>query len=114
MVDGDILFLRDRLLQLDFTVLPTVRDKWVSLHPSFGVICWSDDDLLKNQFKHSESIEFLYFGELTDDEKEMLQAKVSVFMQKLGVPALSEVRLLSCLVYVRILFKNSLTEYQDH
>lgn len=84
-------YLKECLLQSEFRVLPALQDKWVSLHPSFGLVCWSDDDTLKKEFKHSENIEFLYFGELTDDEKEMLQTKVSVLLQNLGIPALSKV-----------------------
>lgn len=94
MVDDDIVYLRDHLLMLDFAVLPAFQDKWVSLHPSFGLVCWVDDNKLKKQFKHSDNIEFLYFGDLTSEEKQMLQTKVSVLMQKLGIPSLSEVRLL--------------------
>ncbi|GMH20284.1 hypothetical protein Nepgr_022125 [Nepenthes gracilis] len=87
----DIIYFRECLLQLDFTVLPTMVDKWVSLHPSFGLVCWCDDDMLKEEFKHSDNIEFLYFGELNDDEKEMLLTKVSLLMRALGIPSLSEV-----------------------
>ncbi|KAF5465033.1 hypothetical protein F2P56_015066 [Juglans regia] len=72
-------------------VLPTEQDKWVSLHPSFGPVCWCDDRKLKKQFKHFNKIDFLYFGKLSEDQKEILQTKVSVLMQNLGIPALSEV-----------------------
>ncbi|KNA20999.1 hypothetical protein SOVF_047330 isoform B [Spinacia oleracea] len=87
----NVSYLKECLLQSEFRVLPALQDKWVSLHPSFGLVCWSDDDTLKKEFKHSENIEFLYFGELTDDEKEMLQTKVSVLLQNLGIPALSKI-----------------------
>lgn len=72
-------------------MLPTVLDKWVSLHPSFGLICWCDDENLKKEFKHFDNIDFLYFGELSDDEQDMFRVKVSVLLQNLGIPALSEV-----------------------
>ncbi|CBI17221.3 unnamed protein product, partial [Vitis vinifera] len=87
----DIVYLKECLLKLEFTVLPTVQDKWVSLHPSFGLVCWCDDEKLRKEFKHSDNLDFLYFGNLSDDEKERLQAKVSVLMQTLGIPSLSEV-----------------------
>ncbi|MCL7027725.1 hypothetical protein MKW94_028800 [Papaver nudicaule] len=87
----DVLYLKEFLLKLESTVLPTVLDKWVSLHPTFGVVCWCDDEQLKKQFKHSDNISFLYFGELSDDEKEILSEKISGFMRSIGVPALSEV-----------------------
>ncbi|KAI3980369.1 hypothetical protein MKX01_003908 [Papaver californicum] len=70
----DVLYLKEFLLKLESTVLPTILDKWVSLHPTFGVVCC-----------------FLDFGELSDDEKEMLPEKISGLMQSIGVPALSEV-----------------------
>lgn len=73
-------------------MLPTAHDKWVSLHPSFGLICWCDDKKLRKRFKHVDGIEFLYLGKLVDDEEEMLRTKVSALMQTLGIPALSEVR----------------------
>lgn len=78
-------------------MLPTVLDKWVSMHPSFGLVCWCDDEKLKKEFKHSDNIDFLYFGNLNDDDKELLQAKLSVLMQTLGIPSLSEVKLSSTL-----------------
>ncbi|CAH9142188.1 unnamed protein product [Cuscuta epithymum] len=87
----DIEGLKNELLLKDFTVLPTVLDRWVSLNPSFGIICWCDDDILKKEFKHHQNIDFLHFGELISEEKELLHSKVSVLMQMLGIPALSEV-----------------------
>ncbi|OVA05274.1 protein of unknown function DUF3883 [Macleaya cordata] len=87
----DILYLKEFLLKLESTVLPTVQDKWVSLHPTFGLVCWCDDVELKKQFEHFDHISFLYFGELSNDEKEMLPAKICRFMQTIGVPSLSEV-----------------------
>lgn len=91
MSSEDILYLKNCLTKLEYTVLPTVQDKWASLHPSFGLVCWCDDKKLKKRFKHLESIDFLEFGKLGGDEQEMLQPKVSSLMQTLGIPALSEV-----------------------
>ncbi|KAJ4955822.1 hypothetical protein NE237_012605 [Protea cynaroides] len=88
---GDVGYLKECLLKLESTMLPTVQDKWVSLHASYGLVCWCDDDELKKQFKHSDNIDFLYFGELSDEEKEMLPAKFAPLMQTIGVPSLSEV-----------------------
>ncbi|KAK7318951.1 hypothetical protein RJT34_03660 [Clitoria ternatea] len=87
----DITYLKECLSKLEFPVLPTVQDKWVSLHPSFGLVCWCDDKKLKKEFKDSENLDFLYFGELTEDDKEMVQEKVSILMKNLGIPAISEV-----------------------
>lgn len=87
----DIIHLKECLAKLDCTVLPTAQDKWVSLDPSFGLVCWSDDKNLRKIFKNFSNIEFLYFGNLSGSEQEMLQTKVSLLLQKLGIPALSEV-----------------------
>ncbi|XP_010673417.2 protein NO VEIN [Beta vulgaris subsp. vulgaris] len=87
----DISYLKECLLQSEFRILPALQDKWVSLHPSFGLVCWSDDDALKKELKHKDNIEFLYFGELMDNEKEMLETNVSVLLQNLGIPAVSKV-----------------------
>ncbi|XP_042515046.1 protein NO VEIN [Macadamia integrifolia] len=88
---GDISYLKECLVKLESTVLPTVQDKWVSLHASYGLVCWCDDDELKKQFKNSDNIDFLYFGELSDGEKGILPAKLAPLMQTIGVPSLSEV-----------------------
>ncbi|PSS35677.1 Striatin like [Actinidia chinensis var. chinensis] len=95
----DIAYLKECLLKLEFAVLPTVLDKWVSLHPSFGLICWCDDEKLRKEFKHVDDVDFLYFGELNDDEQEILRVKVSVLMQNLGIPALSEVIIREAIYY---------------
>ncbi|CAN6588977.1 unnamed protein product [Malus baccata var. baccata] len=87
----DVLYLKDLLTKIECTVLPTLQDKWVSLHPSFGLVCWCDDKKLSKQFKHLDGIDFLYLGELSKDDEEMLCTKVSILMQTLGIPALSEV-----------------------
>ncbi|CAJ1939132.1 unnamed protein product [Sphenostylis stenocarpa] len=87
----DVTYLKECLYKLEFRILPTMQDKWVSLHPSFGLVCWCDDKKLKKEFKHSENLDFLYFGELTEDGKDMVHEKISVLMKNLGIPAISEV-----------------------
>ncbi|KAK9699470.1 hypothetical protein RND81_08G175800 [Saponaria officinalis] len=73
------------------SVLPALQHKWVSADPPFWLVCWCDDDNLKTEFDHSNSLIFLYFGELTDKETEMLNTKVSVLLRKLGIRSLSEI-----------------------
>jgi hypothetical protein len=68
-----------------------VQDKWVSLHPSFGLVCWCDDKKLKEEFKHTNNLDFLYFGEVTEVNKEMVLKNISFLMKNLGIPAISEV-----------------------
>ncbi|RDX88172.1 hypothetical protein CR513_30268, partial [Mucuna pruriens] len=87
----DVTYLKECLAKLEFPVLPTGQDKWVSLHPSFGLVCWCDDKKLKKEFKHSDNLDFLYFGEVTEDDKEMVQEKMSILMKNLGIPTISEV-----------------------
>ncbi|TXG72616.1 hypothetical protein EZV62_001195 [Acer yangbiense] len=87
----DVIHMKDCLVKLEYAVLPTTQDKWVSLHPSFGLVCWCDDKKLRTRFKHLDSIDFIYFGELGDHEQELLQTKVSTLLQAVGIPALSEV-----------------------
>ncbi|GJZ17265.1 histidine kinase-, DNA gyrase B-, and HSP90-like ATPase family protein [Tanacetum coccineum] len=67
----DIDYMKKIMQEKERTILPTVKNKWVSLHQSFGLICC--------------------LGELTDVEKQMLQTKVSVLFLRLGIPSLSEV-----------------------
>ncbi|KAK9266385.1 hypothetical protein L1049_027287 [Liquidambar formosana] len=109
----DIVYLKESLLKLEFTVLPTVQDRWVSLHPSFGLVCWCDDEKLRNEFKHSDNMDFLYFGELSNDEKEMLRTNISVFLQTFGIPALSEVVTREAIYYglADSSFKNALVDW---
>ncbi|KAK8480690.1 hypothetical protein V6N11_070955 [Hibiscus sabdariffa] len=87
----DIRQMKECLSKSEYTVLPTVLDKWVSLHPSFGLVCWCDDEKLKKRFKHLDNIDFLYFGTLNEGEKELLQTKVSTLIRTFGIPVLSEV-----------------------
>ncbi|KAH0448721.1 hypothetical protein IEQ34_022521 [Dendrobium chrysotoxum] len=79
------------LLKLENTVLPTIQDTWVSLNPTFGTVCWTDDDERMEQFKDVNDVHILQFGELTTNEREMLCEKVSIFMKNIGIPALAEV-----------------------
>lgn len=88
---GEINTIKDRLMNVEYAVLPTVLDKWVSLHPSFSTICWCDDKNLKKMFKEMDNIDFLHFGNLSDNEEDVLQSKISVLLQNLGIPALSKV-----------------------
>lgn len=87
----DVEYLRGRFLEKECAVFPTAQDKWVSLHPSFGLICWSDDDELRKEFKYLDGIDVLSFGNLMDEETELLQTKVANLMRMLGIPALSAV-----------------------
>ncbi|KAK3007909.1 hypothetical protein RJ639_014093 [Escallonia herrerae] len=87
----DVEYLKGSLLKMEFMVLPTVGNKWVSLHSSFGLVCWCDDEELRKEFKDFKNLEYLYFGEHGDKENETLCAKVSILMQRLGIPALSEI-----------------------
>ncbi|PKU87467.1 uncharacterized protein LOC110097136 [Dendrobium catenatum] len=79
------------LLKSENTVLPTMQDTWVSLNPTFGTVCWTDDDERMEQFKDLNDVHILQFGELTTSEREMLCGKVSIFMQNIGIRALAEV-----------------------
>jgi hypothetical protein len=88
---NDILYLKESLQKLETTILPTTVDKWVSLHPSFGLICWVDDDELKLQFKKSNDVNFIQFGDLSFEDKQMLYGRVAALMKTLGIQALSKV-----------------------
>ncbi|KAL9140420.1 hypothetical protein ABFS82_14G036400 [Erythranthe guttata] len=87
----DAEYLKENLLKKENTVLPTRLDKWVSLHSSFGLVCWCDDDDLGTEFRDLEGVDFLHFGESTDEKNPMLRAKVSTILKRLGIPALSEI-----------------------
>ncbi|GKB89770.1 hypothetical protein Tco_0962042, partial [Tanacetum coccineum] len=87
----DVDYMKKIMEEKEMKILPTVKNKWVSLHQSFGLICWCDDEELRKEFMNLNGIDFLRFGELTDLEKQMLQTKVSVLFQRLGIPSLSEV-----------------------
>ncbi|XP_057958300.1 protein NO VEIN isoform X2 [Malania oleifera] len=93
----DTIYLKECLLKSEFTVLPTITDRWVSLHPSFGLVCWCDDEKLRKEFKNLDNIDFLYFGKL--DEKEMVLEGVCILLQALGIPALSEVVIREAIYY---------------
>ncbi|XP_042988341.1 protein NO VEIN-like isoform X4 [Carya illinoinensis] len=109
----DVIYFKQCLLKSEFMVLPTKQDKWVSLHPSFGLVCWCDDRKLKKQFKHLDKIDFLYFGKLSEDQEEILQTKVSALMENLGIPALSKVVTREAIYYglADSIFKASLVSW---
>ncbi|GJS96697.1 hypothetical protein Tco_0803665 [Tanacetum coccineum] len=67
-------------------ILPTVQDKWVSLHQSFGLVCWCDDGELEKEFQNLNNVNFLCLGNLTTEEK------VSALFRRLGISSLSEFR----------------------
>ncbi|XP_076948183.1 protein NO VEIN-like isoform X1 [Bidens hawaiensis] len=87
----DVKMLKRNLEEKNTEVLPTAQDKWVSLHSSFGLVCWCDDEKLADEFEKLNNINFFRLCELTDEEKKMLEVKVSFLMKNLGIPALSEV-----------------------
>ncbi|KAJ8760099.1 hypothetical protein K2173_010955 [Erythroxylum novogranatense] len=87
----DIVHMKECLGKIEYAILPTVVDKWVSLHPSFGLVCWCDDEKLGNRFKHLDNVNFLYFGNHGIMEQETPGTKLAVLMQNLGIQALSEV-----------------------
>ncbi|KAL5208998.1 hypothetical protein ABZP36_004621 [Zizania latifolia] len=87
----DILFLKESLQKLETTILPTLADKWVSLHPSFGLVCWVDDDELKQHFENYSNVDFIQFGEHSYEDKQMLHGRIAALMKSLCIPALSKV-----------------------
>ncbi|KAH7657894.1 ATPase domain of HSP90 chaperone/DNA topoisomerase II/histidine kinase protein [Dioscorea alata] len=87
----EIVDLKDALLKPEIAILPTLKEKWVSLHPSFGLVCWSGDEELVEQYGHLDDVFLIYFGELDSAEKELLDGKVATLMQHIGIPSLSEV-----------------------
>jgi hypothetical protein len=60
--------LKESLQKLETTILPTSADEWVSLHPSFGLVCWVDDDELKQQFINSSDVYSIQFGDLSSED----------------------------------------------
>lgn len=89
----DVVSLRESLAKQEFTVLPTVQDRWVSLHPSFGLVCWVDDKELWKEFKYFMGIDYLHFGERSEDDENILPTRISGLLRDLGIPSLSDVRL---------------------
>ncbi|GJV34314.1 histidine kinase-, DNA gyrase B-, and HSP90-like ATPase family protein [Tanacetum coccineum] len=87
----DVDYMKKIMEEKETTILPTVQDKWVSLHESFGHIYWCDDEQLKKEFMDLSNVHFLCLGELTNEEKQMIQDEVSVLFRRLGIPCLSEV-----------------------
>ncbi|XP_071709029.1 protein NO VEIN-like [Rutidosis leptorrhynchoides] len=87
----DIDKLKKNMEEEEMRILPTVQDKWVSLHHSFGLVCWCDDDeQLKTEFNNLINVNFLCFGELNAEEKQVFQDKVSVLFMTLGITSISE------------------------
>ncbi|PKA63942.1 hypothetical protein AXF42_Ash004952 [Apostasia shenzhenica] len=89
--DKDILELKQNLLKSENAILPTAQNKWVSLHSSFGLICWCEDQKLIDEYIDIDNVNIIYFGKLTVHEKEMHSGKVAVFLKSMGIPILEEV-----------------------
>ncbi|XP_071715777.1 protein NO VEIN-like [Rutidosis leptorrhynchoides] len=87
----DVDYLKKSMEEKETTIIPTVKDKWVSLHHSFGHVCLCDDEHLRKEFINLNNIDFLCFGELTNEEKQMLEDKVYVLLRKLGIHFLTEI-----------------------
>lgn len=88
----EVLAAKESLQRLEFRVLPTVHDKWVSMHPSCGLVCWCVDEKLAEEFRNMDGVELLYLGKDNDSEREMNLVNLSDLMNAFGIPALSEVR----------------------
>lgn len=86
----DIKYLKDSLSKEEIRLLPTVHDRWVSLHPSFGLVCWCDNKKLKKDFNNLDGIDFLYFGKFNGDDSDMTLMRIAHLLKTLGVPAISE------------------------
>ncbi|XP_022924460.1 uncharacterized protein LOC111431955 isoform X2 [Cucurbita moschata] len=87
----DTAYLKECIGNSEFMILPTEQDKWVSLHPSTGIVCWCDDKELKQQCKNMGKIYFVDFGEIDSDKTEVFRAQFSHLLKALGVPLLSEI-----------------------
>lgn len=84
-------YLKECIGSSEFMVLPTEQDKWVSLHPTTGIVCCCDDKILRQQCKKMGKIEVVYFGEIDNDKTEVFKEKLFHLLKALGVPLLSEV-----------------------
>ncbi|GJY80752.1 reverse transcriptase domain-containing protein [Tanacetum coccineum] len=67
-------FIEEIMEEKEMQILPTVQDLWVFLHQSF-LLCWCDDEKLKKEFKNLKNVDYLCLGDLTTEEKQMLQDK---------------------------------------
>nr|GFA45670.1 histidine kinase-, DNA gyrase B-, and HSP90-like ATPase family protein [Tanacetum cinerariifolium] len=74
----DINFLKKIMEEKEMRILPTVKDLWVFLHQSFSLLCWCDDEKLKKEFKNLKNVDYLRLGDLTTEEKQMLQDKLKL------------------------------------
>ncbi|KAJ4778054.1 hypothetical protein LUZ62_062311 [Rhynchospora pubera] len=83
----DILKLKELLHKVEYKILPTIRGKWVSLHASFGLTCWVDDDKLVQHFENVSAVNFLQLSQLESDTN----GKIASFMKSLGIQAISKV-----------------------
>ncbi|KAJ3686106.1 hypothetical protein LUZ61_015270 [Rhynchospora tenuis] len=91
MKSEQLVELINHLVKEESTVLPTIQDRWVSLHSDFGLVCWTNRKELIEQFAVAHNVYFLHFGELTDAEREALSGKLANFFQEIGVISLEEV-----------------------
>lgn len=88
----DLCEWKELLQNMDNRVLPTVQDKWVSLHSSMGLVCWCDDEVLGQQFQDCRGISFLHVSSLSGVVQDTKKKRnLRPFLQAMNVPPLSEV-----------------------
>jgi hypothetical protein len=94
---------KDCLHDLGNSVLPTMQDKWVSLHPNFGLVCWYDNAEIGEQFKHCNGVYFLCIDaggkRKKTKAKDKVRAKLITFMRAMGISSLSEVVVREAIFY---------------
>ncbi|KAH9313382.1 hypothetical protein KI387_028417, partial [Taxus chinensis] len=94
---------KDCLHDWGCSILPTIQDKWVSLHKKFGLVCWCDDVDLGKQFRNCCGVYFLCLhgeGKLGNIRgKDSIPSKVLTLMRAMGVPSLSEVVVREAIYY---------------
>lgn len=93
----DLSEWKELLQKIDSRVLPSVQDKWVSLHSGEGIVCWCDDEALGQQFIASKGIFYVCVsssGFKTHHARDVNDIKIenlSSFLQSMDISPLSKV-----------------------
>jgi hypothetical protein len=100
VTETDVQQWKSQLQNPDCAVLPTTRNKWVSLNDHVGVVCVCDDTKIAEEFPDA-AVEGLHFLQLNDSyfherakarqTKPAARQTVQPLREALGIPLLSQV-----------------------
>ena len=112
MTEAELQEWKARLQETNCTVLPTTRDRWVTLGNDGGFVCVCDDEKIGKEFdESSEGLNFLCLNASQSGATSSMSSpeercsRVKRLYASLGIPLLSQVGHQSC-SYVNMVLRD--------